>query len=316
MVAPNGKLHEPPNGRCWLYTKPRIEELVNDKRIWFGKDGNGAPRVKKFFSEAKSGLTPQTLWSAEEAGTNDAAKKALLAMFKEQAPFDTPKPESLIERIIHIATNPGDLVLDSFLGSGTTAAVAHKMGRRWIGIELGEHCHTHCIPRLKKVIDGEDTGGITKAVDWKGGGGFRYYRLAASLIKQDPWGNPVINPDFNPELLAQAVCKIEGFDYDPDPEHFWRHGQAGETDFIYVTTQNLSRPQLEDLSNAVGPERSLLVCCAAFRVAAGAFANLTLKKIPKMVLHRCEWDHDDYSLRIQNLPQAPLPEGQQDLSLD
>lgn len=204
-----------------------------------------------------------------------------------------------------IATNPGDLVLDSFLGSGTTAAVAHKMGRRWIGIELGEHCDTHCLPRLRKVVDGEDPGGITDSVDWKGGGGFRYYRLAPSLIKTDQWGNPVVNPEFNPELLAEAVCKVEGFEYAPSQEHYWQHGKASEQDFIYATTQTLARPQLEELSHAVGPERSLLVCCAAFRVKEDSFPNLTLKKIPKAVLHRCEWDHDDYSLRVSNLPAAP-----------
>ncbi|MEC5128371.1 site-specific DNA-methyltransferase [Verrucomicrobiales bacterium BCK34] len=226
------------------------------------------------------------------------------------------KPEALIQKVLELATNPGDLVLDSFLGSGTTAAVAHKMGRRWIGIELGEHCHTHCIPRLQKVIDGDDPGGITKAANWKGGGGFRYYRLAPSLIKDDQWGNPVINPEFEPERLAEAVCKIEGFTYAPSEEHYWLHGQASETDFIYVTTQSLSRPKLEEISEAVGADRSLLVCCAAFRVKPDIFPNLTLKKIPKAVLHRCEWDHDDYSLEIENLPEAPKPAGQQELDLD
>ncbi|MBX3740135.1 MAG: site-specific DNA-methyltransferase [Akkermansiaceae bacterium] len=215
------------------------------------------------------------------------------------------KPEALIKRVIEFATDPGDLVLDSFLGSGTTAAVAHKMGRRWIGIELGEHCETHCLPRLKHVVDGKDPSGVTKATNWKGGGGFRFYRLAPSLIKIDQWGNSVINPEFNPELLAEAVCKVEGFGYAPSQEHYWQHGNASETDFIYVTTQTLTRPQLEELSEAVGPDRSLLVCCAAFRVKEDSFPNLTLKKIPKAVLHRCEWDHDDYSLRISNLPAAP-----------
>lgn len=179
------------------------------------------------------------------------------------------------------------------------------MGRRWIGIELGEHCDTHCLPRLRKVVDGEDPGGITNSVGWQGGGGFQYYHLAPSLIKSDQWGNSVINPEFNPELLAEAVCKVEGFEYAPSQEHYWQHGKATEQDFIYVTTQTLTRPQLEELSNAVGADRSLLVCCAAFRVKEDTFPNLTLKKIPKAVLHRCEWDHDDYSLRISNLPAAP-----------
>ncbi len=236
------------------------------------------------------------------------------ALFPGDGSFDTPKPEKLVERAISIATNPGDLVLDSFAGSGTTGAVAHKMGRRWIMVELGEHCHTHIIPRLQKVIDGQDSGGITQAVDWKGGGGFRYYRLAPSLIVEDRWGNPVINPEYNPAQLAEALCKLEGFTYAPSETHWWQHGHSSERDFLYVTTQTLSAEQLQALADEVGEARSLLVCCSAFRGITGAAAatrwpNLTLKKIPKMVLARCEWGHDDYSLNVANLPLAePVPE--------
>lgn len=290
-----------------------MAELVRDNRIWFGKDGNGAPRVKKFLSEAKTGLTPQTLWLADEVGTNDQAKKSLIAMFQGQVPFDTPKPESLVHRILHIATNPGDLVLDSFLGSGTTAAVAHKMGRRWIGIELGEHCHTHCIPRLKKVIDGEDPGGITKAVNWKGGGGFRYYRLAPSLLEKDKWDNWVISKEYNAAMLAEAVCKLEGFTYEPSDSVYWQHGRSTEQDFLYVTTASLKHVQLQQLSDEVGPDRTLLVVCTSFRGSPDGYPNLTVKKIPKAVLSRCEWGKDDYSLRVENLPEAPAAEGQMDL---
>ena len=226
------------------------------------------------------------------------------------------KPEALIKRCLDLATKPGDIVLDSFAGSGTTGAVAHKMGRRWIMVELGEHCHTHIIPRLKKVIDGEDAGGITKAVGWKGGGGFRYYSLAPSLIVEDRWGNPVINPEYNAAQLAEALCKLEGFTYAPSDVHWWQHGHSSERDFLYVTTQTLSVAQLQALAEEVGEDRSLLVCCSAFRGIAGAAAatrwpNLTLKKIPKMVLARCEWGHDDYSLNVANLPlaepEAPEP---------
>jgi len=229
------------------------------------------------------------------------------------------KPEALIKRCIELATNPGDIVLDSFAGSGTTGAVAHKMGRRWIMIELGEHCHTHIIPRLQKVIDGEDQGGISKAVNWQGGGGFRYYKLAPSLIINDRWGNPVVNPEYNAAHLAEALCKLEGFTYAPSETQWWQHGNSSECDFIYVTTQNLSAEQLQAISDEVGGERSLLVCCAAFHgvtaaKAAERWPNLTLKKIPKMVLARCEWGHDDYSLNVANLPMAapsssaPLPQ--------
>ncbi len=237
-------------------------------------------------------------------------------MFHGQIPFDTPKPESLIERVLHIATNPGDLVLDSFLGSGTTAAVAHKMGRRWIGIELGEHCHTHCIPRLKKVIDGEDPGGITKAVDWKGGGGFRYYKLAPSLLEKDKWDNWVISKDYNAAMLAEAVCKLEGFTYAPSDSLYWQHGHSTEQDYLYVTTASLTHAQLAQLSDEVGPERSLLVVCTSFRGSKEGYPNLTVKKIPKAVLNRCEWGKDDYSLRVENLPAPPVELGQMNLFED
>jgi adenine-specific DNA-methyltransferase len=236
-----------------------------------------------------------------------------MSLFRDQVPFDTPKPERLINRIVEMSSNPGDWVLDSFGGSGTTGAVAHKMGRRWIMVELGEHCHTHIIPRLKKVIDGEDTGGITDAVSWKGGGGFRYSRVAPSLLEKDKWGNWVINSAFNPAMLAEAVCKVEGFNYAPSDSIYWQHGRSTERDFIYVTTQTLTHEQLQQLSDDVGHERSLLVMCAAFRGKAEAFPSLTIKKIPKGVLTRCEWGHDDYSLRVENLPKAPPPSGQQSL---
>ncbi|RYU63189.1 site-specific DNA-methyltransferase [Methylolobus aquaticus] len=219
------------------------------------------------------------------------------------------KPEALIKRCLELSTTAGDIVLDSFAGSGTTGAVAQKMGRRWIMVELGDHCHSQIIPRMKRVIDGADSAGVTAAMNWKGGGGFRYYRLAPTLIIDDRWGNPVINPEYNAAMLAEALCKLEGFTYAPSESCFWQQGHSSERDFIYVTTQNLSAEQLQALSDEVGSARSLLVCCSAFRGvgadrAAERWPNLTLKKIPKMVLARCEWGHDDYSLNVANLPMA------------
>jgi adenine-specific DNA-methyltransferase len=213
------------------------------------------------------------------------------------------KPEALIKRVFELATSRGDWVLDSFAGSGTTGAVAHKMGRRWIMVELGAHCHTHTIPRLKSVIDGTDASGITVATNWKGGGGFRYFSLAPSLLQQDQFGNWIINKKYNPELLAKAVCKVEGFTYAPSDMTYWQQGYSTERDFIYVTTQTLTRQQIEALAEEVGPHRSLVIYCHAFRVKdVNQFPNLTLKKIPKTVLNKCEWGHDDYSLEIKNLP--------------
>lgn len=216
------------------------------------------------------------------------------------------KPEALIKRVLDLATNPGDLVLDSFAGSGTTGAVAHKMGRRWIMVELGEHCHTHIIPRMQKVIDGKDPGGITEAAEWKGGGGFRYYRLAPSLLEKDAFDQWVISKKYNPNMLAEAICKLEGFIYTPSETAYWQHGRSTESDFIYVTTQTLTRDQLQRLSDEVGENSTLLVMCGAFRVKNPAeFQNLTLKKIPNAVLRKCEWGRDDYSLEIKDLPQKP-----------
>ncbi|RJQ49381.1 MAG: site-specific DNA-methyltransferase [Desulfobacteraceae bacterium] len=314
--SPSGKQFLPPKGTYWRISKETFEKLDKDKRVWWGKDGTSIPRIKKYLSEAKQGVVPATLWFHKDCGTNAEAKtevRAVLAGVTDADLFVTPKPERLLKRIFEITTRPGDLILDSFAGSGTTGAVAHKMGRRWIMVELGEHCHTHIIPRLKKVIDGEDPGGITKAVDWKGGGGFRYYRLAPSLLEKDKWGNWVINKDYNAAMLAEALCKLEGFTYAPSDSIYWQHGYSTEQDFIYITTADLNHEQLQQLSDELGSHRTLLVLCTAFRARADRYPNLTVKKIPKAVLARCEWGHDDYSLRVENLPQAPPPKGQIDL---
>ena len=312
IVTPGGRSLWPPKGRCWSTTKEQFNALNADNRIYFGLDGNGMAQRKKFWSESDNKMVPWTWWGYEDAGDNREANKEAKGISEIAGisdKFETPKPERLIKQILSIATDAGDWVLDSFAGSGTTGAVAHKMGRRWIMVELGEHCHTHIIPRLKKVIDGEDPGGITKAVNWQGGGGFRYYRLAPTLIVNDRWGNPVINPSYNAAMLAEALAKLEGFTYAPSDTRWWQHGHSSERDFIYVTTQNLSAVKLQELSDEVGPEQSLLVCCSAFHgvtaaQAAERWTNLTLKKIPKMVLARCEWGKDDYSLNVANLPMA------------
>ncbi len=177
ITAPNGRKHVPPNGRCWVYNQQRMELEIAQGNVWFGKDGNGVPRLKKFLSAASRGLTPETLWFADEVGTNDHAKKHVLALFPGAPLFDTPKPESLLARIFHIGSNPGDLVLDPYFGSGTTGAVALKMNRRFVGIEVGEHASSIAAARLRQVVDGE-SGGISTSVDWQGGGGFEFLRLS------------------------------------------------------------------------------------------------------------------------------------------
>jgi adenine-specific DNA-methyltransferase len=308
ITNPNtGESVFPPETLTWRYGKDTHAENEKKKLLYWGKDGKSrVPRLKMFLEDAEP-VVPRTIWPASDTGSTQTAMTEQKALFS--TPFATPKPEALLQRILHIASNDGDLVLDSFAGSGTTGAVAHKMGRRWIMVELGDHIHTHIIPRLRKVVDGEDRGGISESVGWKGGGGFRYYRLAPSLIVNDRWGNPIINPEYNAAMLAEALAKLEGFTYAPSETCWWQHGHSSERDFIFVTTQNLSAEQLQALSEEVGGERSLLVCCSAFRgvtaaQAAERWPNLTLKKIPKMVLARCEWGHDDYSLNVANLPMA------------
>jgi adenine-specific DNA-methyltransferase len=359
IQGPTGRVFQPPPGRFWRVSEERLRELDAEGRIWWGPTGNARPSIKRYLSEVAD-LVPRTLWSKRQVGSNRTSKNEMRALFPGASSFATPKPEKLIARILQIATNPGDWVLDSFAGSGTTGAVAQKMGRRWIMVELEDTCHTHVIPRMQKVIDGEDQGGVSqiRRLVWEAkltasklkdaskvleeakgaeddvsgeyekfeqaiedshlrvygivppsgrplGGGFRYYTLGPTLIVEDEWGNPVINPDFNAGMLAEAMCKLEGFKFDPDPEVYWQQGRSSETDFIYVTTQFMSKAMLTHLSDEVGPNRSLLICCSAFRCDVKQFENLTVKKIPKAVLKKCEWGHDDYSLEIENLPDAP-----------
>ena len=266
---------------------------------------------KLYKSEAKAGMASPTIW--DDVGLNQHAARELEVLFDKKATFETPKPEFLMQRIIHIATNPGDLVLDSFAGSGTTGAVAHKMGRRWIMVELGDHAKTHIVPRMRKVIDGTDAGGVTGATGWTGGGGYRFVRMAPSLLEKDAWGQWVIAQGYNPAMLAEAVAKHFGFTYDPSPDHYWMQGHSSEASYIYVTTASLTHLQLRALSEEVGTGRSLLICCTAFEADhIGDLANLTIRKIPGAVLDRCEWGRDDYSLKIESLPMMAEAEAEGD----
>lgn len=213
------------------------------------------------------------------------------------------KPEALLFRVLSLFTKPGDLVLDSFLGSGTTSAVAHKMERRWIGIELGDHAYTLCSPRLKNVITGSDKGGMTTPLNWQGGGGFKFYELAPSLLNKDKYGNLVINKDYNADMLAAAMAKHQGFTFSPDAELYWKQGNSSEHDFIYTTTQLITGEMLETIHDQLREDESLLICCTKYQPECrNKFSNITIKKIPKVLLDTCEFDHDDYSLNIVSVP--------------
>ena len=302
ITTPTGRVCYPPEGYSWRLSQSRFQEYLNDNRIWFGPTGNNVPSIKRFLTEVKDGIVAQTLWTYQEVGHNQDAKKEINA-FGFESVFDTPKPERLIERVLTLGSNPGDLVLDSFLGSGTTAAVAQKMGRRYIGVELGQHAYTHCVPRLKMVTDGTDQGGISKAQNWKGGNGFKFYELAPSLLKEDKFGNLVINKEYNADMLAAAMAKQEGFTYAPSADVYWKQGYSSESDFIYTTTQFMTVEGLAAIRETMTEDESLLICCTSFqKECKQAFSNISIKKIPQMLLGRCEFAHDDYSLNIIDLP--------------
>ena len=249
-----------------------------------------------------------------DVGTNKTAGDEIAYLFGDTKAFDYPKPETLIQRLLELTTKKGDLVLDSFLGSGTTAAVAHKMGRRYIGIELGEHAYSHCALRLQKVVSGKDQGGISASENWKGGGGFKFYELAPSLLKKDSHGQLVINREYNADMLAAAMAKMEGFTYEPSADTFWKQGYSSETDYIYTTTQFLTVESLDSILETMADGESLLICCKAFQPECKNFSSrITVKKIPSVLLGRCEFDHDDYSLNIIELPQTEKIEDSEDM---
>jgi adenine-specific DNA-methyltransferase len=292
----------PKTSRVWARSKEVTQKNQRENRIWWGTKGtNMVPALKNFFSEINQGMMPMSLWKHTLAGHNQEAKKEIKALFGSDI-FDTPKPERLIMTVITISTSPGDIVLDSFLGSGTTAAVAHKMGRRWIGIELGEHAKTHCYPRLKKVVEGEQ-GGISKAVNWKGGGSFKFYTLGPSLLQKDKYGNWVIDSRYNAQMLAAAMAKQEGFTFQPHESLYWKQGKSSENDFIYTTTQFVTVEALDRIHDEMQHGESLLICSKSFQnECKGKFNNISIKKIPQMLLGRCEFAKDDYSLNIVNMP--------------
>ncbi len=312
ITAPDGKeifpIHDDTREARWAYGLSSVNSMIEQNLlIWKNRGSDTDPRWTPYTREYAPEQPKRpfsTLWvDLPTTRQTKAHQKELFGSGKE---FSTPKPEALLERVFQLASSPGDLVLDSFAGSGTTGAVAHKMGRRWIMVELGEHAKTHIVPRLNKVIDGADPGGVTEAVGWQGGGGYRFFRLAPSLLSEDKYGNWVISKDYNPAMLAEALCKHMGYTYAPsqNPENYWQHGQSTETDFIYVTTQQLTHDAVKKIADDVGPDRSLLICCKAYSANPDAFDNLTLLKIPTAILKKCEWGRDDYSLAIADLPEA------------
>lgn len=302
IVTPTGRKILPTKGRSWVLNKERFEEYLKDNRIWFGKKGNNVPRVKRFLSDVKDGVVAMSIWTREEVGDSQEGKREVKAINSDSI-FATPKQERLIERVLTLGSNEGDLVLDSFLGSGTTAAVAHKMNRRYIGIEMGDHVYTHCKVRLDKVIDGSDQGGISKAVNWKGGGAYKFYELAPTLINKDDFDEYVINKEYDADMLASAVALHEGFTYEPNHEIFWKQSKGNENSYLFVTTKHLNATYLDSIKSTMGDGEYLIIACKSFEAGLDTlYSNITIKKIPQMLLSRCEFGKDNYNLNIINPP--------------
>ena len=275
----------------WRQSKDTVLPKLNN--IIFGKATKNGYQIVKKYREIETPFS--TVWMEKEV-LSDRGTLEVKALFGKKA-FDFPKPEGLIQKILTLATKPGDLVLDSFLGSGTTAAVAHKMGRRWIGIEMGDQCYNLCAPRLQKVIKGEDSGGVTKSTGWLCGGGFKFYELASSLIVKDKYGQQIISDKYNADMLAEAMCKILGYHYKPDSEKYWKQGFSSEKSFIFTTTMSVQEESLDKLATEVG-DNNLLICCSAFVGNKSAFPNITVKKIPSAILKKCEWGREGYPLNL------------------
>ena len=238
-----------------------------------------------------------TLWKHGEIPKADIANEGGVYFPRSK------KPEQLLRRIIEMSTDPGDIVLDSFLGSGTTAAVAHKMGRRYIGIEMGDHAYTHCKARLDAVIDGVDPLGITKSINWQGGGGYRFYELAPTLINEDAFGEAVINPNYDADTLAAAVALHEGFTYQPSADFFWKQAIGNESSYLFTTTRHLTAAYLDTIKGSMEEGEYLVIACRSYDKGLDrAYKNIAVKKIPQMLLDRCEFGKDDYSLNIVHPP--------------
>ncbi len=284
IVSPTGVVHEPPKGRCWASTEPGYEKLLADNRIYFPRKGAGRPRCKQFIANAQ-GLVPMTWWPAADVGDSEQAKKEILALFEDAEPFATPKPERLMQRIIQIATNPNDIVLDCFLGSATTAAAANKLGRRWVGIERNaETLDTYAIPRLVKVVAGDDLGGITETAGWEGGSGFRVLNVAESMFVENE-GTVFLAEWATNSRLSEACAAQLRYDFEPEPPFTGRRGRARLAVVDGLVNEDAVRLLVECL-----PEDERLVVCgtvvdpAARALLRGLRPGSSLRKIPASIL--------------------------------
>lgn len=295
ITCPSGRvIPGPPKGSYWRVSKEKLEELDADGRIYWGKEGKNVPAPKIFLREVKKGVTPQTIWFYDEVGHNQSAKKHLVALLPEvEELFVTPKPEQLIQRVLQLASAKGEWVLDSFAGTGTTGATAQKMGRRWIMVELGNQCFTHIVSRLRQVIDGTDQGGISEVANWRGGGGFKFYRLAEALLVKDKELTTrrkavyIINPKYDAKMLVRAICRIERFRC--QWEGRW-HGVSSEHHFLYVTTKLLNQRHLDTVLADLGTDDALLIYSTRRAAGLRIPEQVEVKKIPRDLLAKCAFE--------------------------
>ena len=286
------ELKENIKGSCFFVITKQNKKYLMKKEY---NSNSSQPRCKLLFADQYLTINPGDLWTDIKTTGLD-----------NEGNVDFPKgkkPEKLIKRIIQLNTNENDIVLDSFLGSGTTAAVAHKMNRKYIGIEMGEHAYTHCKVRLDKVIAGEDKGGITKNVNWQGGGAYRFYELAPTLINEDKFGEMVINKEYSPEMLANAVALHEGYNFNPNKEIFWKQSKSTENSYLFVTTKYVDINFLNSIKNDMEDEEYLVIACKNYdKVLEKKYSNIEIKKIPEMLLEKCEFNVENYNLNIINTP--------------
>jgi adenine-specific DNA-methyltransferase len=284
IVSPAGVVHRPPKGRCWSMVRARFDELLADGRIYFGQGGAGQPNVIRYLDEDE-GLVPWTWWPHEEVGHTDEAKKEILDRFPDAPPFDTPKPERLLERIIHIGSKAGEIVLDPFVGSGTTAAVAQKMGRRWVGIEReADTIETYAIPRVRNVVEGKDKGPVMDLTGWEGGGGFRVVDLAPSMFDADA-GMVFLAEWMTNGKLAEATAAQLGFEYEVSTPFVGRKGRTR----LAVVDGVVNEAVVRILVGALAEWERVVVCGTGIDTEARPILRelrpgSTLRKIPAALL--------------------------------
>lgn len=312
IVTPNGKKVLPPPQACWRFSKEKYQEMVEDNRIYFGSTGDNVPRIKRFLSEVKDGVVSMTLWLREDVGDNQEGKKEIKQLF-DQDIFDTPKPERLLQRVLTLGSEKGDIILDSFLGSGTATAVAQKMGRKYIGIEMGEHAYTHVQTRMKKVVDGNDGLKLSETLNWNGGGGFKFYELAPSFVAIDEFGNPVIDSYYNDTKLMRAMCKLTNYTFAPSATDYWKQGKGQGNNSLYVTTQMLSVAMVQQIVNHLGTNETLLICPKKFEPGCqDVDTRVTIKKIPQSILKACQFGKKEYLLPIKERAMEEVDEEEGD----